>query len=106
MASTSLYSKIMGICSGNIDLNKIKYENIKLKIMKDLCADVILGLDFQSQHESVMLMFGGMKEPLTVSGLTTLKTETPSPFQNITKNCKPVALKSRKYNNGDKTNHS
>ena len=61
--------------------------------MKNLYADVILGLDFQSQHESVTLMFGGMKEPLIMPGLTTLKTE-PSPFQNVTKDCKPEASKS------------
>ena len=92
----------MGIFSVNIELNKIKYENIKLKIMKDLCADVILVLDFQSQHEKVTLMFGGMKEPLIISGLTTLKTEPPSPFQNITKDCKPVVSKSRNYSDHDK----
>ena len=51
----------MGICSVNIELNKIKYENIKFEIMKDLHANVILGLDFQSQQESVTLVFGGMK---------------------------------------------
>ena len=61
MASTSLCRKLMGICSVNIELNKIKYENIKFEIMKDLCANVVLGLDFQSQLESVTLVFGGMK---------------------------------------------
>ena len=102
MASTSLCSKIMGMCGVNIELNKIRYENMKFKIMKDLCADVILGLDFQPQHESVTLMFGDMKEPLIISGLTILKTEPPSPFQNITKDCKPVASKSRNYSDDDK----
>ena len=70
--------------------------------MKDLCNDVLLGLDFQSQHESVTLIFGGMKEPLIISGLTTLKNESPSPLQNISKDCKPVASKSRNYSDDDK----
>ena len=69
--------------------------------MKNLYADVILGLDFQSQHESVTLMFGGMKEPLIIPGLTTLKTE-PSPFQNVTKDCKPEASKSWNYSDDDR----
>ena len=37
-------------------------------------------LDCQSQHESVTLMFGGVKKPLVTSSLTTLKSELPSPF--------------------------
>ena len=102
MASTSLCSKIMGMCSVDIELNKIKYENVKFKIMKDLCADVILGLDFQSQYESVTLMFGGVKDPLIISSLSTLKIDPPKPFQNLTKDCKPVASKSRHYSDNDK----
>ena len=80
----------------------MKYKNVTLKVMKDLCADVILGLDFQSKHESITLMLGGSKEPLVISGLTTLKTEPPSPFQNLTTNCKPIASKSRHYSDIDK----
>ena len=102
MASTSLCSKIMGMCSVDIELNKIKYENVKFKIMKDLCADVILGLDFQSQHGSVTLMFSGVKDPLIISSLSTLKIDPPKPFQNLTKDCKPVASKSRHYSDNDK----
>ena len=59
--------------------------------MKDLYADIILGLDFQSQHESMTLMFDGIKKPLIISGLKTLKTEPPSLLQNLTKDYKPVA---------------
>ena len=29
--------------------------------MHDLCTDVILGLDFQSQHESVIIMLAELK---------------------------------------------
>ena len=50
MVSTTLYSQIMGMCNVDIELNGIKYKNIKFKIMHDLCTNVILGLDFQSQH--------------------------------------------------------
>ena len=90
------------MCSVDIELNKIKSKNVKFKIMKNLCADVILGLDFQSQHESVTLMFGGMKDPHIISSLSTLKIDPPKPFQNLTKDCKPVASKSRHYSDNDK----
>lgn len=42
--------------------------------MNNLCMNVILGLDFQSQHENLTLMFVGGKKPLIISCLITLKT--------------------------------
>ena len=62
MTSTSLCSQIMHISNVDIEVNGIKYKNIKFKIMHDLCTNVILVLDFQTQHESVTLMFGGVKK--------------------------------------------
>ena len=47
-------------------------------------------------------MFGGVKEPLIISGLKTVKNEPPSPSQNLLKDCKPVASKSRHYTDNDK----
>ena len=70
--------------------------------MKDLCADVLLGLDFQSQHQSVVLNFGGNKEPLTVSSLSMFKTEPPQLFNNLSPNLKPIAAKSRQFSENDK----
>ena len=32
-------------------MNDLKYSNVKLHVMRDVCVDIILGLDFQSQHE-------------------------------------------------------
>ena len=62
MGSTSLCSQIMDISNVDIEVNGIKYKSIKFKIMHDLCTNVILVLDFQPQHESVTLMFGGVKK--------------------------------------------
>ena len=45
---------------------------------------------------------GGVKKPLIKSGLTTLKSKLPSPFKNLTKNCRPVASKSRRYSDDEK----
>ena len=92
----------MSMCNADIELNGIKYKNIKFKIMHDLCTDVILGLDFQSQHESVTLKFGGVKKPLIISGLATIKSNLPSPFKNLTKTYRPVASKSRHNSDDDK----
>ena len=51
MASTS----VAGTVRVDIKLNDTLYSNVKLSIMNDLCVNVILGLDFQSQHQSITL---------------------------------------------------
>ena len=70
--------------------------------MKDLCTNLILGLDFQSQHESVTYEFGDVKKPLVISAFTILKTKLPSLFQNLTENSRAVASNSRHYSDNDK----
>ena len=102
MASTSLSSKVTGVCVVDIYIANTTYPNIKLNIMKNLCTDVILGLDFQTMHESVTLLFGGTKPPLVIGALNTLNAEPPSLFENLTSDCKPVATKSRMYSNDDR----
>ena len=44
--------------------------------MNDLCTNLILGLDFQSQHERVTCEFGDVKKPLVISAFTILKNQT------------------------------
>ena len=44
--------------------------------MNDLCTNLILGLDFQSQHERVTCEFGDIKKPLVISAFTILKNQT------------------------------
>ena len=59
--------------------------------MKDLCVDIILGLDFQSQHESIE------EPPLVICGLSTLNVPPLRLVENLTPDCKPIATKSRRY---------
>ena len=44
MASISLCSQIIGMCNVGIELNGIRYKNIKCKIMNNLCTDVRLSI--------------------------------------------------------------
>ena len=82
-------------------MNEKNYSNVKLYIMNDLCADIILGLDFQSKHESVTIKYGGAEPPLVIGSLSTLNVSTPKLFEHLSKDCKPIATKSRKYNQAD-----
>ena len=83
MASGSQSCKIVGKVSVDFEISDHVYKNVKLFIMNDLCIDIILGLDFQSQHESVTLKLGGKKPPLIICGLSALNVEPPSLFENL-----------------------
>ena len=67
--------------------------------MPGLCSDLISGLDFQSQHDSVRFKYG--ETPLPVCSVTTLNIEPSSPFENLTADCHPIATKSRRYSKDD-----
>ena len=71
--------------------------------MPRLCSDLILGLDFQSQHDSVTFEYSCIRPPLSVCGLTRLNIDLPSPFANLTSDCHPVDAKSRCYSVEDLT---
>ena len=66
MALGSLKSTITGYVNVNFTIEKNQYANIKLNVMDNLCLDVILGLDFQKQHESVTVKLGGKKPALLI----------------------------------------
>ena len=70
--------------------------------MSNLCTDIILGQNWQQQHESVTLCFGGAAPPVSICGLSTLHVEPPPLFQFLAPECKPIASKSRRYCMEDK----
>jgi len=86
----------------DIDIMGKVYHNQKLSILDNLCVDVILGLDFQTQHKSVTFNFGGQKLPIQVCGLAALNVDPPDLFANLSPDCKPIATKSRKYSTFDR----
>ena len=93
-----------GYCFVNLVLDRRTYSNLRLSILPDLCADLILGLDFQSQHETVVFKHGGPKPSLSVCGVSTLNTDSPPQlFANLTDDCRPIAIKPRKYSRDDLT---
>ena len=76
-------------------------------MLNDLCCDVILGHDFQKQHESVTFQYEGSKPKLVTKGENSLcapaiaKIDEPSLFSNMPEGCKPIAVKSRQYSKDD-----
>ena len=51
--SVSSTVSITGTCVATLSYQGHKYAGYKLSVLPGLCADLILGLDFQSQHSSV-----------------------------------------------------
>ena len=101
MASTSQTSQVHGYCIATIQLPEHSYADVKLTVLPDLCADVIMGHDVLNQHESVEIPFGGSRPSLTVCGLATMAVPLPTLFGNLTPDCRPVAVKSRRYTTAD-----
>lgn len=48
-----------------------------------------------------MFEHGGSKPSLSICGVSTLNTEPPQLFANLTDDCHPIAIKSRKYSRDD-----
>ena len=55
-------------------------------------------------HRKIVIEYGGKEPPMTFCAhLKSIRTEPPTPFSNLTPDCKPVAIKSRKYTKEDQT---
>ena len=50
MATSSLVTNITRYCQVNLEYQGRIYENLRLTVLPNLCADLVMGLDFQSRH--------------------------------------------------------
>ena len=97
MAQSSLSAQTLGYCIVDVVLNEKLYPKFCMLILPGLCSDILLGLDFLSQHQSVSFQHNGPKSPLTECGLSVLKVESPDLLSNLTSDVHPIATKSRRY---------
>ena len=58
IALSTMNTKILGYCEIYLKLNGHDYKNVRLSLLKDLCSYVILGHDFQKQHQHLMFNLG------------------------------------------------
>ena len=68
-----------------------------MHIFLNLCADVILGQNWQALHKSVTFKYGVSKPKVKVCNLIALNVSPPTLFSYLSPNIKPIASKSRKY---------
>ena len=98
MASHTLTKNVCGYCVVEVHANGSVYRDINLKVLRNLCCDILLGQDFQSLHKQVSFQYEGTKKDFVVSqtcALASAAIKTPSLFHNLSRHCKPVAIKSR-----------
>ena len=100
MASSSLTSEINKACSATVCLYNNKFP-VLFRVMKNLCTDVILGHDILNQYSALEIKFGGSKPPLKLCVLNEANIEPVNLFPHLSPDCKPVAIKSRKYSSDD-----
>lgn len=103
MASTCFSSSTQGHCIVELKYRSTVYSHVKLSVLPDLCADVLLGHDFLRQHEKVEIPFAGNKPPFTVCGLAAAGVKPPPLFQHMAPNCKPITTKSRRHSVPDES---
>ena len=118
LALTSMESTVIGSCQLTLSLNDRTYEKVKIEILQNLCSDMILGYDFQKQHQNLTFHYGGPKPDLLVPSTTQTNisamsesdtsikyadVKPPSLFKSLPDNIKPIAIKSRSFNKDDRT---
>ncbi|XP_045624310.2 uncharacterized protein [Procambarus clarkii] len=102
IATVSFSSKFLGQCSVDLELQGETYHGVNLKVLPDLCANVISGHNFLQNYFVLEIAFEGYRPPLRICGLTAAKVPAPSLFSNLAPDCKPIAVKSRRYSEADK----
>ena len=111
LASTSCTTQISSLINMDLTIEGRSYKELSMKVMKNLCVDVILGNEFLLMHDSIKFNLGGPlpalnvgfhKDDSTVCALTELNVNPPDLFANIDCNYKPIAAKSRRYSKPDR----
>ena len=101
--------KSFGFCVVDIIINDTKYKVTRLNVLDNLCSDIILGLDFQSQYAKIfqIFKFNTNLPKLVVSNdmncaLTVADTMKASLFANLVPGVKPTATNSRCFSESDR----
>ena len=118
LADSNQTGKIIGEVVIDLEVNGCVYKSVVVEVLKDLFIDLLIGRDFLRRHKRVVLQFGGPEEDLVLGAVSTNKTshksmdlkseffprmkvDPPPLFTNLSKNCKPIATKSRRYSPAD-----
>ena len=98
MADVSLQTEISGVCCLNLMFMKNLNKNFKFYMISHLISDSILVIIYCSCIKSVTFNFDGKRPELNVSAtMPTACVPYPDLFNSVMPNCKPIAVKTRKF---------
>lgn len=97
MANSAMSSEIVNCGRVNIQLQDHSYTMVEVLIMKNLCADFLVGHDILKYHSTVEIGFKGDGPPLKICSLATACVQPVPLFSNLTPDCRPVVTKSRRH---------
>ena len=108
MTSSELSATVLGRVTNNLDVQGRTYKNLLFGVISNLCADVVLGQSFLNKHSEVLLKLEGTQKRLVIDnksycGVSASNFGGRRLFQNFQPDHKPIATKSRKFNDSDKT---
>ena len=76
---------------------------LKMGVVRELCADLILGQDFLKRHKSATFLMGGPLKAIEVNqcntcGVAAADIQPPRLFQFLDPKIRPIATPSRRFN--------
>ena len=87
MASSALSATTTGFCVATIRIGKSSYSGVRLSILSNLCAEVILGQKFMNLHSEIIFIGSGDRPALKVCGVAEAALNPPTLFGE----CLPIA---------------
>ena len=109
VASTAHPAQVKGTVFVNLKVFNNNYPKFKLGVMEELCADVILGIDFIKLHSKIEFKMHGLQEAIFVNcplnnpcNVIAVKIKPPRIFRSISSDFVPVTTKCRRYSKSDK----
>ena len=107
MSSSNMNDPVLGKVCCNITIQDRNYCDVSFTIISGLCA-VILGQNFFKRHKQIIVQINGSQENLIVSNNATQCTASASSveprrlLQNLSSDCRAIAIKSRNFSEEDK----
>ena len=105
MASKALSASVSGTIDAVVDYGGQSYM-LCLKVMNELCADLILDQDFMKLHDKIVFEMGGPQQSVIIGDATCSVAqaliELSKLFKNLVVDCKSIATKSRHYSTEDR----
>ena len=110
MASSEISVETLGKTTADINLLDRTHPYSNFRVLKNLCADVIVGQTFLRPHSSVTFVINGQKEALTIANsaespdavrtaVAAADLEPHRLFEFLLPDCKPIAA--RRYSTED-----